>query len=442
MAAAQPLNVFHDLKDVYPAQTLPKEEARWADLVSRFEKAYGAKPTYIARAPGRVNILGEHVDYSLFDILIALRPTTDLRVRIANVDDKFKPASFELKHTDKGWDAGLVPVNEGGGWENYAKVAILECLARFFPDGARDGKPPAGLDLMMAGNVPPGAGLSSSAAFVVASVIMFLAANSITGLTKGDVVKLAIASEHRMGLRTGGMDCAWHGQLGVAPLLPPVTRGYPAPASAPARSGHHELTRAARSRRRCAGTLQPACCRGAVRRPSLKGMEQGRDGVCLWHVQPDFEKTYLDFIPVRCERFQLYKRAKHTFEESLRVARFAELCNEIASDPSKANAGAEELGRLLNGSHESLRDLFDATVPQVEELRDICLKNGALGARQTGGGWGGAVISLLPADQVPDFVARVTKEYPAYEGLSKEKMAEVAFASMPGSGAGVYKVPQ
>lgn len=96
------------------------------------------------------------------DILIALRPTDGLRVRIANVDPKFKPAEFELKHTEKGWDAGLVPVNEGGGWENYAKVAILECLERFFPDGKRDGKPPAGLELMMAGNVPPGAGLSVS----------------------------------------------------------------------------------------------------------------------------------------------------------------------------------------------------------------------------------------------------------------------------------------
>lgn len=156
----------------------------------------------------------------------------------------------------------------------------------------------------------------------------------------------------------------------------------------------------------------------------------------------DFEKTYLDFIPVRCERFQLHKRAKHTFEESLRVARFAELCNAIAADPAKGGAGAEELGRLLNGSHESLRDLFDATVPQVEQLRDICLRNGALGSRQTGGGWGGAVISLLPADQVPEFVQKVTKEYPAYKGLSPEKLDEVAFASMPGSGAGVYKVPQ
>lgn len=94
------------------------------------------------------------------DILIALRPTDDLRVRVANVDGKFKPAQFELKHTPQGWDAGLVSVAEGGGWENYAKVAILECLARFFPDGTREGKPPAGLDLMMAGNVPPGAGLS------------------------------------------------------------------------------------------------------------------------------------------------------------------------------------------------------------------------------------------------------------------------------------------
>lgn len=81
-------------------------------------------------------------------------------MRIANVDPKFKPAEFQLKHTDKGWDAGLVPVYEGGGWENYAKVAILECLQRYFPDGKREGKPPAGLDLMMAGNVPPGAGLS------------------------------------------------------------------------------------------------------------------------------------------------------------------------------------------------------------------------------------------------------------------------------------------
>lgn len=155
-----------------------------------------------------------------------------------------------------------------------------------------------------------------------------------------------------------------------------------------------------------------------------------------------FEETYLDFIPVRCDKFQLYKRAKHTFEESLRVARFAQLCDTIAADPSSAATAERELGALLNASHESLRDLFDATVPQVETLRDICLRNGALGARQTGGGWGGAVISLLPADKVPAFVKSVTEQFDGYQGLSKEKLDEVAFASMPGSGAGVYKVPQ
>lgn len=131
------------------------------------------------RAPGRVNILGEHVDYSLFpvlpaaieqDILIAMRVTSSAspRVRVSNTVASFRPAEFALTHTGKGWDAGLVPPKDGGGWENYLKVAILECLERFFPNG----KPkagvkaagPVGIDVLITGNVPHGAGLSVSSA--------------------------------------------------------------------------------------------------------------------------------------------------------------------------------------------------------------------------------------------------------------------------------------
>jgi galactokinase len=149
----------------------------------------------------------------------------------------------------------------------------------------------------------------------------------------------------------------------------------------------------------------------------------------------DFEKTYLDFVPVRAERFQLAKRAQHTFEESLRVPRFTALC-EGAGSPDVA----KELGDLLNASHISLRDLFDATVPEVENLRDLCLANGALGSRQTGGGWGGAVISLLPVDEVPGFLERITQQYEPFTKLSSEQLKDAAFATLPGCGAGIYAI--
>lgn len=157
-----------------------------------------------------------------------------------------------------------------------------------------------------------------------------------------------------------------------------------------------------------------------------------------------FTKTYLDFVPTRASHYHLLKRAEHTFAESLRVARFKELCADIAANPAAGPASADprtaELGTLLDGSHDSLRDLFDCTVPEVEHLRDLCLKHGSLGSRQTGGGWGGAVISLLPVDQVPDFLAKVKAEFPSYAKLNAEELDEAAFATMPGVGAGVYIV--
>lgn len=160
--------------------------------------------------------------------------------------------------------------------------------------------------------------------------------------------------------------------------------------------------------------------------------------------EADFTKTYLDFVPVRATHFQLFDRAQHTFSESLRVACFVALCEDMAANPPSGppseDARTLELGKLLDGSHESLRDQFNCTVPEVETLRDICLAHGSLGSRQTGGGWGGAVISLLPVERVHEFVASVKAGFPAYASLSTEELEEAAFATLPGVGAGVYPV--
>lgn len=467
-----------------------------------------------------MNILGEHVDYSLFvspakvqttdtqpvlptaieqDMVIALRPRTDKHVRVANLNPKFKPSEFDLVYDGK-WDAGLVSPAEGGCWENYFKVALLECAERYFPRGPRS-TAPVGMDVLITGNVPPGAGLSvsfatnlyadkqSSAAFVVSSVIAFLAANDLTeGVTKGDVVAMAIASEHRMGLRTGGMDQAasalslagsllhlsFHPKLDSSPLPLPsnlavvITNSLAPHAlcdSAPKRYNLRVVEVLCASRlllhawgidcseksgedgriwlREALDLLDKKSSeeelykRALADLPSVLGKEGGwtrEEMVAASGMSAeDFEKTYLQFIPVKADKFKLFERAEHTFSESLRVTNFVKLCKQ-------GGDVGEQLGELLNGSHQSLRDQFEATVPEVEELRDLCLKNGALGARQTGGGWGGAVISLVRIEQVPTFLEKVKAGYKAYDGLSQEELDEAAFATLPGVGAGIYKV--
>jgi galactokinase len=152
------------------------------------------------------------------DVLFAIRAVPSEgrpSVSLENVQSRFKPCSFALVRSDGGWDVDL----QAGpaGWGCYMKAVVKEGLARYFSDESE----PVSLQIMVSGNVPPGSGLSvsigrlsgfadgpqSSAAFVVAAVLSFLIANGISErVNKDDLVKLAIASEHRMGLQTGGMD--------------------------------------------------------------------------------------------------------------------------------------------------------------------------------------------------------------------------------------------
>ena len=95
-----------------------------------------------------------------------------------------------------------------------------------------------------------------------------------------------------------------------------------------------------------------------------------------------------------------------------------------------------QLGRLINESHDSCRDIYECTVADTDRLQELCLQQGAIGARQTGGGWGGAVISLIAVSQVTEFLDRIKKAYKPFEGLSEAELDEAAFATLPGSGAG------
>ncbi|KAG8906812.1 galactokinase [Tulasnella sp. 403] len=215
--AALPIAVHRSLGSFHPnLERNIQEGARWNHLVEEFQARYGRKPTHIARAPGRVNLIGEHIDYTLFgvlpmaverDILIACAASEDPMssvINLQNLDDKYNPASFEAVRDEKGeW---VLPIDKTKlQWESYVKAGYHGVLSHFFVN--KDGPSPKGADFVATGSVPLGGGLSSSAALVVASTLAFLCVNNkLQEITQGELVELAMENETRVGVNSGGMD--------------------------------------------------------------------------------------------------------------------------------------------------------------------------------------------------------------------------------------------
>ncbi|KAF9553974.1 galactokinase gal [Agrocybe pediades] len=248
--ANQPIPVYTNLRDVFGSveASLP-HAVRWNTLVEEFEKRFGRKPAYIARAPGRVNLIGEHIDYSLFgvlpaavdrDILIACAPRSVAPeehqahldehkpggVIAQNLHPKYTPQIFapapkakvpatdEIKECDVHAESWYLDINKRElRWESYVKAGYYGVLNHHFTGGGS--ALPTPVDLLVTGSVPAGSGLSSSAAMVVASTLAFLAVNgklepenAESHLDKGTLVKLAVENEKRVGVNSGGMDQA------------------------------------------------------------------------------------------------------------------------------------------------------------------------------------------------------------------------------------------
>ncbi|KAF7337055.1 Galactokinase gal [Mycena venus] len=240
MSAQEAIPVFTNLNDLYGSLGTSLNHAeRWSNLAEEFEKRFGKKPAYIARAPGRVNLIGEHIDYALFgvlpaaierDILIACAPrdvpasspTAETHhapgsVIAENLHPKYtrqvfapapkaKPADVDDEVHIEGWH---LDIPQELRWENYVKAGYYGVLEEHFTGPAAH---PIPVDLLVTGSVPAGSGLSSSAAMVVASTLAFLAINGkLEGadkVAKGGLVKMSMENEKRVGVNSGGMDQA------------------------------------------------------------------------------------------------------------------------------------------------------------------------------------------------------------------------------------------
>jgi galactokinase len=212
MAGTVPVTA--SLEEIYTTDALPIETKRWDHLLKSFEATYGHPPEFVARSPGRVNIIGEHIDYSLYsvlpmaitaDCLLAVSIPSEesassqtLKLRLSNVQSsKFPSRDFELPYSDIEIDS---KVHE---WTNYFRCGLkgaLESLKKKHGEQFR----PKSLNVLLDGAVPSGGGLSSSAAFVSASALAVMFANGEKSVNKIELTELAIVSERTVGVNSGG----------------------------------------------------------------------------------------------------------------------------------------------------------------------------------------------------------------------------------------------
>jgi galactokinase len=198
------------LNEIYPEDAVESQAKRWQALLSSFKTKYGRPAEFVSRSPGRVNIIGEHIDYSLYevlpmaitaDVLIAFAVVSDSPTfNIANVDDKkFPSRKFKAERNgDITIDASSLE------WSNYFKAGLRASTELLKKKGRSE--PPVGMDILIDGTVPSGGGLSSSAAFVCASALAALVANGEENINKTELCELAIVSERAVGVNSGGMD--------------------------------------------------------------------------------------------------------------------------------------------------------------------------------------------------------------------------------------------
>jgi galactokinase len=214
-----PVPTVTALQDIYTQQALLEQGQRWNRLLERFQSQYGRPAQFVARSPGRVNIIGEHIDYSLYsvlpmaitpDVLVAVSTEIDndsstrggsstYKLKLANVEeDRFPTREFDVSVT------GDVEIDATKHeWTNYFKSGLrgaLELLRKKHGANFR----PKSMAVLMDGTVPAGAGLSSSAACVSTSALSVMIANGEKDVDKKALTEVAIVSERAVGVNSGG----------------------------------------------------------------------------------------------------------------------------------------------------------------------------------------------------------------------------------------------
>jgi galactokinase len=371
-----------------------------------FASHFRSEPAGVWSAPGRANLIGEHTDYNDGWVLpfginrrtwvaAAANQSNELRV-VSSLDNSMKSISLAAKDRPENLDWALYPL--GVAW----------MLREATPNASH-----FGIDLAVTTSVPIGAGLSSSAAIEMAVAV---ALNDIwnLNLTRSELAKVGQRAENLVvGAPTGIMDqmASVHAAADSAVLLDcrslevrQIPLGFAqrglSIAVMDTRVKHSHGTSGYRERREQCEAASAALAVSALRDAGIEDLAR------LENLVP----------PV------VYRRARHIVTENQRV---------LLAAQALESGNLEVFGELMNESHTSMRDDFEISIAELDLAVEVARRNGALGSRMTGGGFGGAAIALIASEKISHLAQTIEAEFAA-AGFAKPEVFEV----VPSNGAG------
>ena len=385
----------------------------------KFREIFGDASAFVASAPGRVNLIGEHTDYNdgyVFPVAIdkyiniAARKRPDRRVRLYALDvgDSYEFCLDTLPSIQQDTPA----------WSHYL-IGVASLLQA-------SGKKVSGIDAIITGDVPIGAGLSSSAALSVSASLTFLAASSVSGtydrsqqseIDNKELAALCQRVEHEfVGVKCGIMDqtISLLGQENQALFLDcrslehehiPLNLAVYCIAICNTKV-KRELAASEYNKRRA------ECERGvATLRQWLPGISSLRDITLT-----DFKK-HEEELPVLTQ-----KRCRYVIEENTRVLDAVTVLKARHLQTAEEKDGLlAQFGRLMNASHSGLRDDYEVSCSELDLLTDIARGvTGVIGSRMTGAGFGGCTVNIVHREVLETFQTLVTTEYHKHTGIEPE----------------------
>ncbi|KAL7669504.1 hypothetical protein ACOME3_010159 [Neoechinorhynchus agilis] len=421
-------------------------------------------PEYYASAPGRVNLIGEHIDYCGYSVLpMAIEKriyavgckSTDKASSIRNTNPNFDTKNFTLSNLDI--------TKEEHGWHKYVMCGI-ETVKQSFPDVQL-----AEMNVLFHGDIPLGCGLSSSSALVVCGALITLAINELT-IEKAQLADMCAKCEKFVGTQGGGMDqaiscLANEGEASFISFNPLRVQSVKLPSNAvfvianSCTACHKAATNQFNKRvAECRLASKMLAKFLSVTDDELKNIikpidvekhytEYTRDELLTKvkeNLKPDSysrdnvmsmlginESELISILPENAasvECFQLRNRLIHVWEEASRVERFRDIC-------TGKEASIHDLGKLMDQSHESCSKLYECSSDGLDSLVAICKQAGALGSRLTGAGWGGCNVSILKSEQTIPFLEVVKNKF-----YNNEVQQDNLLVTIPSRGAMMAKL--
>lgn len=386
-----------------------------ARAVAAFRRRYGAAPTHLVRAPGRVNLIGEHTDYNDGFVLpmaleraawIALTPRADGVVRLV-ATDLDQEGTFDVA-TARRRDARGDPHDREGGWLEYPRG-----VAWALQDA---GHALRGFDGALASDVPRGAGLSSSAALELAVAAAFAASSDLDWDARAMARAMQRVENLWVGVQSGIMD-QLIGAAGVAGHALLIDCRDLALRPVPLPEGVAVVVLDTSTRRGLVGSAYND------RRAACERVAAALGAAALRDVdEPALEAARgLDPVDLR--------RARHVVAENART---------VAAAEALATGDVARFGALMDASHASLQSDFEVSSGALDALVAAArAAPGCLGARMTGAGFGGCAVALVREGDLDAFVAATTEAYRTATGLDA-----TAYPSHAAAGAGPVPVTE